>query len=75
MPSSTDENLSSRASGEACDVEPDRPMVDKTLSGVKRKEMEARKKPSFKVIGHMVLAMRRFSGRGAWRAVECWQQY
>lgn len=36
--------------------------ADRTLSGLKRKEMEPRKRPSFKAIGHLVMAMRRFTG-------------
>jgi hypothetical protein len=41
------------------------------LSGTKRKEAEPRKKPSFKALGHMVVAMRRFAGeRGCLRANE-----
>ncbi|KAI3428532.1 hypothetical protein D9Q98_007355 [Chlorella vulgaris] len=55
-PSSTDEQLMEvEAVAGAAAVE------HSQLSGTKRKEAEPRKKPSFKALGHMVVAMRRFA--------------
>lgn len=39
------------------------PSSPSALSGQKRKVPEAKKKPAFKAVGHLVMAMRRFQGK------------
>lgn len=64
MPASPPSSVAEQApaAGPVAAPQPTNSVLEHSLSGAKRKEMEPeRKRPGFKVVGQMVLAMKRFS--------------